>query len=177
VKEVWLVRHGQTPWNAQGRLAGWTDLPLSPVGQAQARQLGEWLRQERFSRVVASDLRRAVETARLAYGEPEERLWGLREIDFGRLEGLAWTELPEEHKQALLRFDGFRAPGGESVAEFRTRVYAALSALPEGRVLVFTHGGVLRLVLRELGQEGFLPPCAVVGLDWGAQRLLFVRGG
>lgn len=172
-----MVRHGQTLWNAQGRLTGWADVPLSPLGREQARRLGVWLQRERFDRVVASDLQRAVETAHLAYAEPEERLWALREIDFGELDGLLWAELPEEHRQALLRFDGFQAPGGESVEGFRSRVHAALSALPEGRLLVFTHGGVLRLVLRELGQEAFLPPCSVVGVDWEAQRLLFVREG
>ncbi|RDI94734.1 histidine phosphatase family protein [Meiothermus sp. QL-1] len=175
--EVWLVRHGETLWNAEGRLTGWSDVPLSPKGEDQARRLGDWLRRERFEGVLASDLRRAVETARLAYAEPELQLEALREIDFGELDGLPWAALPEVHRQALLAFEGFQAPGGESVEAFRRRVFGVLEGLGVGRYLVFTHGGVLRLVLRALGRDTFLPPCAVVGVDWQQRRLLFVREG
>ncbi len=175
MSELWLVRHGETPWNREGRLTGWTDLPLTPLGEQQARALAGWLRAERFEQVLASDLRRALQTARLAYGEPEATSPALRELDFGTLEGLCWAELAEEHRQALLAFEGFQAPGGESVADLRRRVFAFFQSLPKGRHLVFTHGGVLRLVLRALGQDGFPPPCTVVALDWAQQRLLFVR--
>ncbi|WP_245587634.1 histidine phosphatase family protein [Calidithermus chliarophilus] len=174
--ELWLVRHGQTVWNAEGRLTGWSDVPLTGLGEAQARALAPLLAAERFDGAVASDLARAVQTARLAYGEPERVLPELRELNFGALEGLRWAELDEAHRQALLGFDGFAAPGGESTAGMRSRVYGAFDRLPAGRHLIFTHGGVLRLVLREFDQDRFLPPCAVVGLDWTARRVRFVRG-
>jgi len=175
VRELWLVRHGQTTWNLEGRLTGWTDVPLTPLGEQQARALAGWLSQERFDKVLASDLQRALHTARLAYGEPQEALPELRELEFGALEGLKWDELPEPHKSALLAFEGFQAPGGESTRALRQRVYGVFEGLPPGRHLVFTHGGVLRLVLRDFGRDRFLPPCAVVGLDWQQKRVLFVR--
>jgi probable phosphoglycerate mutase len=174
--EVWLVRHGETPWNALGRLTGWSDVPLSARGEAQALALAPFLAAERFDGVVSSDLSRAVQTARLAYGEPGRRLAALRELDFGTLEGLRWDELAEPYRAALLAFEGFEAPGGESTAGLRSRVYGFLEGLPPGRHLAFTHGGVLRLVLRDFGQDRFLPPCAVVGLDWSGRRVRFVRG-
>lgn len=175
MSELWLVRHGQTTWNVDGKLTGWTDVPLTALGQSQARALSDWLSAERFERVVASDLQRAVHTARLAYGEPQEVSAELRELEFGELEGLKWAELPEVHKTALLAFEGFQAPGGESTAQLQRRVYGFFDRLPLGRHLIFTHGGVLRMVLRELDQDRFLPPCAVVGLDWKHKQVLFVR--
>ncbi|GIW33980.1 histidine phosphatase family protein [Meiothermus sp.] len=176
MSELWLVRHGQTTWNVEGRLTGWTDVPLTPLGEQQARALAGWLGQEGFDGVLASDLQRAVHTARLAYGEPQARLPELRELHFGDLEGLRWAELPEAQQKALLAFEGFQAPGGEATATLRERVYGFFDRLPPGRHLVFTHGGVLRMVLREFDQDRFLPPCAVLGLDWAHKRVLFVRG-
>ncbi len=175
MSELWLVRHGQTPWNREGRLTGWTDVPLTRLGQGQARALSVWLRAERFCGVWASDLQRALHTARLAYGEPQEAVADLREINFGQLEGLSWAGLPEEHKTALLAFEGFQAPGGESTAQLRQRIYRFLGGLPAGRHLIFTHGGVLRMLLRDLGQDRWVPPCAVVGLDWQSRQVRFVR--
>ncbi|WP_299433082.1 histidine phosphatase family protein [uncultured Meiothermus sp.] len=177
MSELWLVRHGQTPWNVDGRLTGWTDVPLTALGERQARALSGGLTAERFERVVASDLNRAVHTARLAYGEPHTVSAALRELNFGELEGLRWDEIAEHHKSALQGFEGFQAPGGESTATLRQRVFGVLDALPPGRHLIFSHGGVLRLVLREFDQDGFLPPCSVIGLDWRHKRLQFVQRG
>lgn len=175
MSELWLVRHGQTTWNLEGRLTGWTDVPLTALGEGQARALSGWLAAERFERVLASDLQRAVRTAQLASGKPPAVFAELRELKFGELEGLKWAELPEPHKNALQAFEGFQAPGGESTAQLRQRVYRFFDGLLAGRHLIFTHGGVLRLVLREFGQDRLLPPCAVLGLDWQRRQVLFVH--
>ena len=66
---ILLARHGETAWNAEGRYQGQEDIPLSPVGEAQARALGERLRDVRIDRAVASPLSRALRTAELALGE------------------------------------------------------------------------------------------------------------
>ena len=174
--ELWLVRHGQTTWNLDGRLTGWTDVPLTKLGQAQARELLPALSTEPFASVAASDLSRVVHTARLAYGEPQCLEPALRELDFGQLEGLKWADLAEPHKSGLLAFEGFQAPGGESTHALKARVYGFFDQLAPGRHLLFTHGGILRMVLRELGQDRFLQPGAVVGLDWTGRKILFVRG-
>ena len=87
--ELWLVRHGETLWNREGRLLGWTDLPLTAEGEAQARRLkGALPSLPAFS----SDLLRARQTAELAGFSP--RLYPeLREIHFGALEGALWETL------------------------------------------------------------------------------------
>lgn len=178
--ELWLVRHGETPWSREGRLAGWSDLELTPGGQAQALALRPWLSTGLFTAVYSSDLCRAVDTARLAYGEPrlEPRL---RELNFGRLEGLSWGELEPAQQAALTAFEGFVAPGGESAAQLWARLEAFFGALPSGRYLCFTHGGPIRAVLRRMGQDLWIAPGAAVGLDWGQKRRLepeaLSRGG
>jgi probable phosphoglycerate mutase len=173
-KEVWLVRHGETTWNAEGRLCGWTDVPLTARGQEQARWLRPFLEKEPFDRVWSSDLRRAKETARLARGqaEPDERL---REIHFGDLEGLPYESISEEQKRALIAFEGFHATRGESIEDFSTRVIAFLDELEPGRHLAFTHGGVCRAVMRQTGPDRFLPTGSLLGVDWTERKLLFVR--
>jgi probable phosphoglycerate mutase len=159
--KLWLVRHGATDWSDAGRLNGWTDVPLNEPGCRQARSLIEGLACRRFTGVWSSDLVRATETAGLAGWEAvgDRRL---RELDFGRLEGSRWEECRPEVRGALLAFDGFRAPGGESVAELRSRVFGFLDALAAGAHLVFTHGGVIRLLLRDAGPDRRVLPGAVV---------------
>ena len=147
---LWLVRHGETEWSVAGRLNGWRDVPLNERGRAQARGLSDRLRGHAFVGTWSSDLRRASETARLAFGEPtvDRRL---RELDFGALEGLTWDELDEPTQDALISFDDFAAPGVESVPAFRARVTEFVGGLEAGDHLVVTHGGVIRLLLRDAG--------------------------
>jgi probable phosphoglycerate mutase len=130
-RRLWLVRHGETAWSAAGRFNGWRDLSLSDRGRAQARALADRLRGRRFQAIWSSDLRRAVETARLAYGEPsvDRRL---RELDFGALEGRTWQELDEPTQRALIDFEGFEASDGESVASMRSRVMSFVGGLEAG---------------------------------------------
>ena len=77
----------------------------------------------------------------------------------------------------LARFEGFAAPGGESFAELRARVLGFLDGLGSGRHLVFTHGGVVRLLLREVGEDTFVPTGTLLVVDWDARRLLWRRDG
>jgi 2,3-bisphosphoglycerate-dependent phosphoglycerate mutase len=172
--EIWLVRHGETAASRDGILAGWADLPLTERGEEQARAVGPMLAGESFHGVWSSDLARAVTMARLAWGEPRTDA-RLREINFGVLEGHPWQTLAPAYKQAFIDFNGFHPPGGESLAEVRTRVLAFLATLPLGRHLLFTHGGVIRLLTRDAGRDGFQPTGTVVGLDWTSRRFLFER--
>ena len=71
---ILLARHGETPWNAEGRYQGQIDIPLSPVGEAQARALGERLHSLDITRAVASPLSRAQSTARAALGSARESM-------------------------------------------------------------------------------------------------------
>jgi len=159
-----LVRHGATDWSDAGRLNGWTDVPLNERGRIQARTLARRLAGRDLAGVWSSDLFRATETAYLAVTEatPDHRL---RELDFGSLEGSRWEECPSALRQALSVFDGFQAPGGESVKELRSRVLEFVGGLQgEGSHLLFTHGGVIRVLLHEIGADRRVHPGEVVQL-------------
>lgn len=144
-----LIRHGQTDWNAQRRLQGSTDIPLNDVGRDQARGAVEALTGHGWDAVVSSPLSRAAETADLiAAGlglTVARRVPDLAERSFGPAEGL-------QHGPEL---DALRTPGGfhgaEGEDEAAGRGLAALEALAEefrgGRVLVVTHGSLLRVSL------------------------------
>ena len=177
---LWLVRHGETEWSADGRLNGWQDVPLNGRGRAQARAVAARLRGQRFTATWSSDLQRAIETARMAWSEPriDRRL---RELDFGELEGRRWDELDADTQRGLTGFDQFAAPGGESTASLRSRVMGFIGGLDAGDHLVFTHGGVMRLLLRESGMDARVEPGKLVvvtsdpirglTLDHGAESL------
>ena len=170
------MRHGETPASRGRTLAGWVDVPLTERGEDQAKALRPALDGERFCGVWSSDLRRAVTTARLAWGEPrqDERL---REMSFGALEGRLWEEMDPGLQQQLARFEGFAAPGGESFEKLRSRVLSFVDGLRPGRHLVFTHGGVVRLLSREVGEDHFVPTGTLLVVDWDARRLVSRRDG
>ena len=155
------MRHGETLWNREGKLLGWTDLPLTPEGEAQARALKGLLPP---LPAYSSDLARALRTGELAGFRPEATR-ALREIHFGALEGAPWEALEPSYKEALLRFQGFHPPGGESLEDFQERVFRFLEGL-KAPALLFTHGGVVRAALRALGEDGLVPPGSVLVVDW-----------
>jgi len=169
--ELWLVRHGETTFSLDGRLAGWTEAPLSARGEEEARSLAPLLDGRAFTGVWSSDRVRAMTTARLAWGEARTDP-RLREMSFGDLEGRRWAELGPGVGEGIFAFRDFRAPGGESVDEVRERTLAFVAELPPGRHLVFTHGGVIRVLTRDLGLDRFLGTASLAVVDWPAQRLL-----
>ena len=158
-----LVRHGETDWSAERRYTGHSDVPLNAVGVAQAEALAS-IAEGPYDSIWCSDLTRCVETARLmgvdAMPTPE-----LREFDFGDLEGKRWDDLDELIRQGLLDFDGFVAPGGESVAEFGARIDAFVHDLGRGHHLLVVHGGVIRHLLRRSGVDADVRPGTWRDLD------------
>jgi 2,3-bisphosphoglycerate-dependent phosphoglycerate mutase len=172
--ELWLVRHGETPASRAQILAGWTDVPLTEVGEREARTLRPVLARVTFEGVWSSDLRRTIATARLAWGEPRQDA-RLREIHFGELEGLHWPALEDSHRVALETSQGFATEHGETFERVRARVVAFLAELPPGRHLLFTHGGIVRLLSRDAGEDQFVPTGTLLALDWTAKRVLFRR--
>lgn len=148
---ILLVRHGETDWNLERRVQGHTDRPLNGTGLAQAQTLAETLAQEQIDAVYASDLSRALETARAVAdtrGLPVETLPGLREKHFGTWEGLTDAEIRERFPEAT----GGSWGDAETREQLAERVLAALAEItaanPGGRALVVTHGGPLHAVLR-----------------------------
>ena len=148
---ILLVRHGETDWNLEHRVQGHSDRPLNDTGRAQARDLADQLANERIDAVYASDLMRAHDTARPvadSHGLPVITLPQLREKNFGTWEGLTDGEIRVRFPQAA---DG---PWGdaETTEDVSARVLEALRDVaerhPGGQVLVVSHGGPLRAVLR-----------------------------
>jgi probable phosphoglycerate mutase len=157
---LWLIRHGATEWSESGRFCGWTDVPLSRSGREQAEPLRARFDGRRFDGVWSSDLIRASEFAELVVGgatlDPR-----LRELDFGQLEGKTWGECDAATQQALIAFDGFAAPSGESSAQVRNRALGFVTDLGMGSHLVFTHGGLIRTLFSLRGISVSPPPGSV----------------
>jgi broad specificity phosphatase PhoE len=159
--ELLLVRHGETDWNAEGKLQGHTDRPLNDYGRRQARALADRLAGENIDAVYASDLSRARETAEIV----GEKLGltvavdpDLREKNWGNWEGLTSDE------RLHIEFEG------ETSEAHRDRTLSAVQRIverhPGERVVVVTHGGSLRRI--QAAVSGFALPvienCAVWGL-------------
>ena len=157
----WLIRHGETEWNAGRRLQGWLDVPLSGTGLRQARQLAahlQTLKTPRFHAVLSSDLSRAADTARIAtshLGLPVIRSEGLRERNYGIYQGMDWAALTDglSAQKVNLRDPSQAIEGGESFPEFAQRVTGTFEAFAREyaghNVLVFSHGGVIDIVWRK----------------------------
>ena len=151
---LYLVRHGETEWNAVDRLLSFTDLPLNAAGEAQARELGAALAADgvAFDRVISSPLRRATQTAALLLealpGAPPVALDPrLVEVDFGPLEGWTGEQVAADPAAAAWR-RGADYPGAETSAAVDARARAVWAALPAGGVtLVVGHGRFLRTMI------------------------------
>lgn len=163
---LYLVRHGESEWNAASRIQGQSPQApgLTEVGHAQARSLARTLSSSGARRVISSDLLRAVETAATVadgLSIPLEVDARLRERSFGILEGQPVSSAGE--LETGIRSDritdlSVRPPGGESVSNVRDRVSSLLTELlaPSSilPVVVVTHGGVIRTAVAHLG-SGF----------------------
>ena len=148
---VFLVRHGESAWNAEARLQGQADPPLSKLGRHQAKQLRDVLAQLPPAQVLASDLLRATETAELAgfSASATDPRW--READIGDWTGKLEAEVAPEELSAFRRA-GLVPPHGESWPALQRRVGLALEELARtgGDHLVFTHGGCVRAAAAHL---------------------------
>lgn len=188
---LYIVRHGETDLNRQGRLQGWIDQPLNANGRQLALMTGEGLRHVRFDRIFTSPLGRAMETAELVT-EPSRILHGqdgipvetddrLKEIRWGEWDACICTkehfEVPDPEKYRLFYSDPFRftgAPGGESTQDVCDRALAFMKEMlvradsEDGNILVSTHGATVRALLHPVYREpddfwhGSVPPnCSV----------------
>jgi probable phosphoglycerate mutase len=144
-----LLRHGQTPMSVQKRYAGRSDVPLTDAGVAQAAAAAKRLASAGIGAIVASPLRRTVQTAEAVAevtGLPVATEDGFRETDFGAWEGLTFAEVRERwpsEMKAWLADPAVAPPGGESFAEVSERVSAALHRVLDGRtgqrILIVSH--------------------------------------
>lgn len=160
VWRVWLVRHGLTAWNEQGRFCGRSDIPLSPRGKEQA----QWLAAHLHSlipypvSIYSSDLLRARETAETIatpFSTPVIVSHDWREIDFGDFEGLTYQEVETRYPDHLGFFmepDRYAPLHGESLSDVVQRIQSALIHIlleqsSSHNIIIVSHGGVLRGLL------------------------------
>lgn len=164
--EIFFVRHGETDSNLRGLLHGRTDVPLTAVGEQQARRVAARLAEiGDMHALYTSPLRRAAATAS-AIGRvlnlPPLALPDLSEFDFGDFEGATLGNVQSEHPGIFIRIrdlsdDDFRFPNGESRREFHRRVQSVISDLlarhHRERIVVVAHGGVIGSAVAQLNGE------------------------
>jgi len=198
----YLVRHGESVSNLEGRVQGQADVELSDHGHAQAEQVAEWSRRLAESvaidEVWSSPLQRARETADViaaAVGLPVLVEQGLCELHAGIFQGHLWADLEEKFPEEVARWRSgdvdYVIPGGESRAQLAARGRAALEGLAGRRsrgMIVVSHGGVLTAALGSmLGREHpllaaaaerpftklpALANCSITQLSWPGPKLL-----
>jgi broad specificity phosphatase PhoE len=177
-----LIRHGESEFNAQGRIQGQLDVALTETGRKQAAALAERLAGEQIDAIFASPLARAYQTAQAISARTgheirtDERL---KEINAGVFQGLTREEMiaryPDQELRWTAREPDFRVTGGETRRELMERGRAALEAIRETglkRVAVVSHGAILAAALKgllgipvERGPFHFYN-CAITKLIW-----------
>lgn len=188
-ERVLLARHGQTVWNAEHRLQGQLDSPLTDAGLAQAHAIADRLVDAHVLTVCTSPLGRAMQTARIIadrIGADLIEVPELAEVDHGDLAGMTWDEIdvvyPTAREERAANRYGWAFPGGESYAQARSRARKALSSCgwaSEGIPLLVSHemiGRMLRAELRGLDATNALglrhPHGVVFEIDGRSERML-----
>jgi len=157
--EIILIRHGETEWNSQQRMQGHSNSDLSSVGQAQIQALGQWMKNVPFDHIYSSDSLRAKQTAEAITQFSGHKLkidLRLREKNLGVFEGLTSEEARERHPEV---FSLFKTAGskyvideGESTQQLQDRALEIVDEIRikylEERVLLVTHGGFIRVVMK-----------------------------
>ncbi len=167
---LYLVRHGQTEWNAVRKFQGHTDVPLSPFGRNQAAHLAKHLKKIKFDVGLTSDLIRAKETALIIIGKSNLELKTdirLREINFGEWEGLTLEEIKSAYQDIVQKWwnepVNTLIPGGEMYSEVAKRAMVSVEKIvenyPNKNVLLVSHGGAILSII-----------CSIMGIDLNLYR-------
>ncbi len=156
---LYLIRHGESTWNAQGRVQGWGDARLSAKGVAQAQAVARRLAKVPLQRLYTSPLARAHQTAAAIGARVRlsvHPVADFREVGLGAWEGVPVERLRARHPALYRRWlttpSTTRIPQGEGIPTFQRRVLGAfrgvLEETPTGTtVAIVTHGGVIRVIL------------------------------
>ena len=156
---IYVVRHGETEWNAINKVLGRTDMPLNDEGIKQAHEIACSLKDVKIDVFLCSPLCRARQTA-----DAISNVTGIRytiddrliEQDFGKFEGV---DRFDGEYQAAKREYFVRYPGGESFFDLAARVYPLIEELGETNALLVTHGGICRIIrsyFEDMGNEEFV---------------------
>jgi len=154
-----LIRHGETPWNKEGRVQGISDIELSGAGIEQARRLALSLKDSDIGAIHASPLKRAYQTAEIINSFHQKKIEvhpELMEMDQGDFEGLSFKELMGAQKEFIHRWiadpAAVRMPRGESLAELQKRAWPPIEKLigREENALVVSHNFTIAAILCRL---------------------------
>ena len=189
------IRHGETAWNALGRIQGHTDIGLNDNGHAQAQQVAQALSGEALDAIYSSDLQRAWQTAQAiaaVTAAPLHAEPGLRERCFGSFEGSSFAQIAQQQPQAAelwrKRDVQFVPPdGGESLLQLQERIAAAVQRVAAahigGHIALVAHGGVLDMLYRLATRQHLqaprtwqLPNAAINRLLWTPESGLTLVG-
>lgn len=166
VTTIFVIRHGETTWNAEGRWQGWADAPLSNLGRQQATHAAALVPTMDVEAVYCSDLQRSRDTAAiladaLEMTAVEDR--DFREYDMGEWQGLTREQIDQSWpgmREAWFRWELAATPGGELTEAFRGRILRAIHRVaarhPGGRALVVAHGAVIGHLRRLLANHANL---------------------
>jgi broad specificity phosphatase PhoE len=162
IERVYIVRHGETDYNATGRWQGFLDIPLNALGRQQAAHLATWLQSqgETIDRIYTSDLTRARETATIiaqAYGLEAQIDIRLRETNVGVFQGLTNHEIDAQYadiRHAWNQDDHYVIPNGESRMQVHDRMMEVwhewTGHLALRHLMIVSHGGAIRWLLKGL---------------------------
>ncbi|WP_312501030.1 histidine phosphatase family protein [Lacrimispora sp.] len=157
--KIYLIRHGQTDWNIQGRIQGSHDIPLNETGRSQAELLAKGMDSRPVSRIFSSTLTRAMETAERISSRQKVEIYSmpqLIEVEFGKWEGMTWDEImeayPKEYKLWTLSPDEASPPGGETQDQVISRCVLAVGEILRitgGRedVAIVSHGATIAYIV------------------------------
>lgn len=159
MKKIFLIRHGQTEANNILRFQGHTDNTLNELGLQQAEKLGRHLSEMDIKKIYTSDLTRTLQTAApaaKACGLTIEKVPALKEISFGKWEGLTQTEIKAKWPETIDNF--FKHPastqieGGESFAQVQERAWQAFQKIVAEQedntsIAIVSHGGIVRTLI------------------------------
>ena len=182
--EIILIRHGETEWNSQQRMQGHSNSDLSSVGQAQIQALGQWMKNLPFDLIYSSDSLRAKQTAEAITqfsGHELQFDQRLREKNLGVFEGLTSEEARERHPEVFRLFktagSKYVIDEGESTQQLQDRALEIVDEIrikhPEEHVLLVTHGGFIRVVMKHSLGLSLETPTRFIIRNTGVFRLVW----
>lgn len=147
---IYLVRHGETDWNAEKKIQGHTDIALNQNGRKQAKELANTIAHLKIDKIISSDLLRARETAEIVNEEINKRVsfdTRIKEVGFGLLEGIKIENItPKLWDTYNLNPEVIEAESKEHVFE-RVKEFFDELQFSKDNILIVTHGGILRMIM------------------------------
>ncbi|HYF91963.1 MAG TPA: histidine phosphatase family protein [Symbiobacteriaceae bacterium] len=178
----YIIRHGETDYNRNGRYQGQMDIPLNEDGRRQSEMIADRMATVALDAIYSSDLSRAQVTARIiARGREVALEPRLREIHVGRVMGMSNAEIRQQFPEFWTATeqdpDHTPFPGGESAVDLQRRTMEAMAAIaaryPDGRVAVVTHGGVIKVIAASVMEMPLairpkivLDNCSLTVVEW-----------